>query len=193
MQETKETTLIIDVGKVNNRFFINTACIGIDADVAGNVPLMKRRKVPVSQVYNASLLYTFFIYKFKELSVRFNNINKKGKYTIVTACNGRYYGNGYKIAPNAKINDGLFDIYFADEIKKRKIPGLVVKLRKGTHGESKYVHKEEADSITIESEKRIKCNIDGESIKGKVFNITLEKSAVTLYNNVELIKKFLFI
>ena len=191
MKQTIELTPVIDVGKVNDRFFINTACIGIDADVAAHVPLMKRRKVPSSQIYNASILYTFFIFKFKELTAKFNNVDKKTKFTIVTACNGRYYGNGYHIAPEAKINDGLFDIYFADEIKKIKIPGLILKLRKGTHEESKYIHKEQSDKITIESENRIRCNIDGETIKGKVFNMTLEKSAITLYNNIELIERFL--
>ena len=108
-----EISPTIDIGKINDRYFINIACIGIDADVANNVSIMKKTKIPASQIYNISILYTFFKYKYKDLEFNLNNSQIKDKFTLLAICNGKYYGGGYKIAPNAELSDGLFDIYFA--------------------------------------------------------------------------------
>lgn len=35
------------------------------------------------------------------------------------------------------------------------------------------------------------CNVDGESIKGKEFKISIVREGVKIYNNKELINKFL--
>ena len=66
LSKIDEKTPTIDIGKINNRYFINIVSIGIDAEVADNVSLMKKRKIPPKQIYNASLVYTFFKYKYKD-------------------------------------------------------------------------------------------------------------------------------
>jgi YegS/Rv2252/BmrU family lipid kinase len=180
-----------DIGKINDRYFINVAAIGIDAEVADNAKIMKKRKIPTSQIYNASIIYTFFKYKFKKLKITVDSQVTEGIYTIVSICNGKCYGGGYNIAPNAKINDGIFDIYLADKMYKSKIIGLLPKLRKGTHEESKYVHKIEADNIKIESKSSIVCTVDGEIIFDNSFDIRIIKNAVTIYNNQKLVKRIL--
>ena len=49
-----------DFGIINGRHFINVACVGLDADVANNISWIRKKKwIPVSQRYNASILYTF--------------------------------------------------------------------------------------------------------------------------------------
>ncbi|MFR5171374.1 MAG: diacylglycerol/lipid kinase family protein [Clostridium paraputrificum] len=78
-----EISPTIDIGKINDRYFINIACIGIDADVANNVTLMKKTKIPPSQIYNISILYTFFKYKYKNLEFNLNNSQIKDKFTLL--------------------------------------------------------------------------------------------------------------
>ena len=57
-----------DFGIINGRHFINVACVGLDADVANNISWIRKKKwIPVSQRYNASILYTFIKYKFKKV------------------------------------------------------------------------------------------------------------------------------
>ena len=50
---------LIDLGKINDTYFINVACTGIDAEVANNVDKLRNTIIPTSQLYNASI----FIYK----------------------------------------------------------------------------------------------------------------------------------
>ena len=182
---------VIDVGKINNKYFINIVSIGIDAEVAKNVSLMKKIKLPTSQVYNASIVYTFLKYKFKNIEFTIDNKTNKSKFTILTVCNGKTYGEGYKIAPEAKLTDGYFDVYFVDKIKKPIIPFLIGMLKKGTHEKHKSVHKNKATKISFKCDYDLVCNIDGEITIDNKFDIKLIEKGLMIYNNKELIKEFL--
>ncbi|MGE5456389.1 MAG: diacylglycerol/lipid kinase family protein [Ignavibacteriales bacterium] len=181
----------VDVGRVNNQYFINIASIGIDAEVADNISLMKEKGVPRSWLYNASILYT--LSKFKSQTVTYNIGESFTKnITLMAICNGRYYGGGFGIAPNALIDDGQFDIYLVDAMPKIYIPGLILKLKNQTHESSPRVHKYTSDHISIDSEEKIVCNVDGEIIKDKHFDFGIQKNGVILYNVDDLkIKKLL--
>ena len=102
-----------------------------------------------------------------------------------------YYGGGFQIAPNSKYNDGLLDVYYAKDLKKYELLGLVLKIKKGTHEQSKSIHKFQTTEITIKLKEETVCNIDGDEITDTNFKIKLIPQAITLYNNKELIKKVL--
>lgn len=181
---------VIDIGKVNDRYFINIISIGIDAEVANNVSLMKKRKVPTNQIYNASLIYTFFKYKYKDIELSIDEKEqKKGKCTILTICNGQVYGGDYKIAPSAKLTDGYFDVYYVEKVNKPQLPSLINMLKQGIHEKHNKVHKSQATKIKFKCDKELVCNIDGEIMTAKKFNVKIIPNAITIYNNKELIKK----
>lgn len=181
---------VIDIGKVNDRYFINIISIGIDAEVANNVSLIKKRKVPTNQIYNASLIYTFFKYKYKDIELSIDEKEqKKGKCTILTICNGQVYGGGYKIAPSAKLTDGYFDVYYVEKVNKPQLPSLINMLKQGIHEKHNKVHKSQATKIKFKCDKELVCNIDGEIMTAKKFNVKIIPNAITIYNNKELIKK----
>ena len=183
---------VIDIGKVNDRYFINIISIGIDAEVANNVSLMKKRKVPTNQIYNASLIYTFFKYKYKDIELSIDEQEqRKGKCTILTICNGQVYGGGYKIAPSAKLTDGYFDVYYVEKVNKPSLLSLINMLKQGIHERHNKVHKSHATKVNFKCDKELVCNIDGETIIAKKFNVKIIPNAITIYNNKELLKKFL--
>lgn len=191
LSKYEELYIDSDIGKINDKYFMNTACFGIDAEVAANTEVTKKWKIPTSQIYNASILYTFSRYKNKELRFYNSNINKEGKFATIAICNGEYYGGGYHIAPKSKINDGLFDIYYAGDLKKMKLPSLIMKLKNGNHEETGFVTRFQDNKITIESPNIIACNIDGETLKSDKFEIELIKGGIKIYNNKELVNSFL--
>ena len=191
LEKIKEEYPVIDIGKINNKYFINTVSIGIDAEVARNVSLMKKVKLPSSQIYNASIVYTFFKYKFKNIEFTIDNKTNKSKVTILTICNGKMYGGGYKIAPDANLSDGYFDVYFVEKLHKTIIPFLIGMLKKGTHEKHKSVHKNKATKINFKCDYDLVCSIDGEIVIDNKFDIKLIEKALMVYNNKELIKEFL--
>lgn len=175
----------VDLCRMNDYYFINIASVGIDAEIANNKVRMNALHIPKSMQYNASIVDTFF--KFKPLHIRatlFDRIYDQD-ITILAICNGRFYGGGFQIAPNASYNDGKFDIYLVDKLSKFKIPGLILKLIKGTHENSKYVHKLSGDKITIHSDKDLICNLDGEifSLRDMEFEVTDKKIPIYTAND----------
>ena len=182
---------LIDVGKVNGKYFLNVVSIGIDAEVAKNAEVMKRLKVPTSQIYNASIVYTFFKYKFKDIEFSVDNTRSKNKCTILTICNGKMYGGGYKIAPEALLSDGYFDVYIVDKISKPTLPFLLGKLKKGTHESLKEVHKSKATKIKFKCDYDLVCNVDGEIMIDRKFNIKILPKSLLIYNNKKLINRFM--
>ena len=182
---------LIDVGKVNGKYFPNVVSIGIDAEVAKNAEVMKKLKVPTSQIYNASIVYTFFKYKFKDIEFSVDNTRSKNKCTILTICNGKMYGGGYKIAPEALLSDGYFDVYIVDKISKPTLPFLLGKLKKGTHESLKEVHKSKATKIKFKCDYDLVCNVDGEIMIDRKFNIKILPKSLLIYNNKKLINRFM--
>lgn len=151
---------------------------------------MKKRKVPTNQIYNASLIYTFFKYKYKDIELLIDEKEqKKGKCTILTICNGQVYGGGYKIAPSAKLTDGYFDVYYVEKVNKPQLPSLINMLKQGIHEKHNKVHKSQATKIKFKCDKELVCNIDGEIMTAKKFNVKIIPNAITIYNNKGLIKK----
>ena len=178
----------IDIGKINNTYFINVACTGIDAEIGNNMDKLRNTIIPTSQLYNASIVYTFLKFKHKKMTLKTNIKNIEAKYTILSICNGSYYGGGFKIAPKSRLEDGLLDIYYAEEMPKLKMIPLILKLKKGKHEGRRRVHKFRTNHVELEIEEEITFNVDGEKLTDKKFIIDVLPKAITLFNDNDFVE-----
>lgn len=191
IKELGKKEIKTDVGVINGKYFLNIACVGIDAEVANNVPLMKKKNIKVKNLYTASILYTFTHFKFKEIFFKSKEIEERNSFTILSICNGRYYGGGYNIAPGASLEDGTFEVYYTNKQKMLTIINLLLKLKKGKLEEDKRIKHFKTNHIKVESKETIRFNVDGEKIEGTQFEIKIIPKAVTIYHNEKLEKSFL--
>lgn len=182
---------LIDLAKINDTYFINVACTGLDAEVANNVDIVKNAKIPPSQIYNASIIYTFIKFKFKKVKLVTNIKTIEEKYTILTICNGSYYGGGFNIAPKSQLTDGLLDIYFAEKMPKLKMIPLLLKVKNGKHEGKRRVHKFRTNHVELELEEEITFNVDGEKLTNKHFIIDVLQKAISIYNDDELVQSII--
>jgi len=177
----------IAVGKINNKYFINTACIGMDADVASNVFRMRRMRIPKKWLYTTSIIYTLFHFKQPKVKIEIDNkVNKNEHITILAICNGRYYGGGYNIAPKALIQDDKLDIYYVKKINIFKIIYYLLKMKNGKHENLKHMDVYKASRIKVSSDFKVRFNRDGEMLSAKDFEIELIPNAISLYRNIAL-------
>lgn len=183
--------LLIDLGKINDTYFINVACSGIDAEVGNNIEKLRKTIIPTNQLYNASLIYTFFTFKFKNMKMKTKIKNIDDKYTILSICNGSYYGGGFKIAPKSRLTDGLLDIYYAEKMPKLKMIPLILKLKKGKHEGRRRVHKFRTNHVELEFEEEVIFNIDGERLVDKKFIIDILPKAITLFNDNDFVEEIM--
>ena len=181
----------IDIGKINDKYFINVACTGIDAEVADNKDKFKKKFIPKSQIYNISVIYTFFKFKFKRVKIKTDVKTIDSDYTILSICNGAYYGGGYNIAPKSELTDGLLDIYFAEKMPKLEMIPLILKLKNGKHEGKRRVHKYRAKHIEIELSENSVFNIDGDKLEDRKFVIDVLPKEITIYNDTELVEEIM--
>lgn len=182
---------LIDIAKINNTYFINVACTGLDAEVGNNIELLRATKIPTNQLYNASIIYTFIKYKFKKIKIKTSVKEIEDSYSILSICNGGYYGGGFNIAPKSQMTDGLLDIYYVEKMSKIKIIPLLLKLKKGKHEGKRRIHKFRTNHVELDLEQEITFNVDGEKLADKHFVIDILPKAITMYNNSEFVNKIL--
>lgn len=175
-----------DIIKINDRYFINVACFGIDADVANNKDLIKSKIIPRSQRYNISVINSFLKYEPRRFVLKFNNEEVEGDFATVAICNGGYYGNGYNISPDFNLNNGLIDVYAVEDDNKLNIMKMILSMKKGKHEKYKKVHKYQTNKLTLICSNEVNSNIDGEELLSKKFNIEV-KGKIKVYFNKELI------
>mgnify|MGYP004532404189 CR=1 FL=1 len=179
----------IDLAKINDTYFINVACTGVDAEVANNLDKLKETKIPTSQLYNASIIYTFVKFKHKRMKLHTSIKDIDSKYTILSICNGAYYGGGFNIAPKAELTDGLLDIYYAEKMSKMKMIPLLLKMKKGKHEGKRKIHKFRTDHVEINFEEEITFNVDGEKVTNNHFTIDILPKVLNVYNDDEFVEE----
>ncbi|HKC63231.1 MAG TPA: hypothetical protein VKB86_06310, partial [Pyrinomonadaceae bacterium] len=85
--------------------------------------------------------------------------------TNLCIANARYFGGGMKIAPEAKLDDGQFDVITINEMSALRILKNTHKLYRGTHLEMEDVFQARARTVTAQparKNEKVAIEIDGE-------------------------------
>lgn len=163
----------IDTILLNDIYFINAACFGVDSVIANevhhipNIPFVKD-----SQSYLVSVLQNVFQYGYHDVEIYSSNqLLYSGPVTLCTVNNGQYYGGGFQIAPNAKYNDGLMDLCIVEKVPKYKFPYLARYLLNHKLHQRKEAHFFQIKEATIYCQ--YSCNVDGEEIRQKAYHFSI--------------------
>jgi diacylglycerol kinase (ATP) len=99
----------IDVGEIAGRYFFNVAGIGFDAHVAAifNRPGSRRG----FSRYLGTSMVELFRYQPQRYAIRADGgLTLDRRALMVVLANGAQYGNGARVAPDARVDDGLIDL-----------------------------------------------------------------------------------
>ncbi|HOJ12669.1 MAG TPA: diacylglycerol kinase family lipid kinase [Clostridiales bacterium] len=167
----KGTESFIDIGKINNRYFINISSLGFDAEVV--YKSHKIKKLPLITgllAYVLSVFATLVSYQSNPLKIKIDGQTIEKGTLLVAVANGRYYGGGMQAAPSAELNDGFLDICLIEYAKRLRILKLFPKFIKGQHAGIKEVSFHRGKNISIISKNKVAMNVDGETniVEGKV-------------------------
>jgi diacylglycerol kinase (ATP) len=92
----------------------------------------------------------------------------EGKTYIVAVANGTTFGHGMKIAPQARSDDGLFDVVLVQGVSRPHILSALWRVYLGNHLNSPYVHFGRAKAVEITSAAGVlSMELDGEPAAGK--------------------------
>jgi diacylglycerol kinase (ATP) len=151
----------IDAGRIGGRFFFNVAGIGFDARVAA---LFNQRAAGTRGGW------PYFVIGVREgcrycaldYDVRLDDESQKHKALLIVFANGREYGLGARIAPDARLDDGLLDVLIAED------RGVVARfwsarwLAKGAPGSAPRVFTRRVRRAVVEAAGEMEFHVDGE-------------------------------
>lgn len=163
------------------RFFINEADVGLGSETVYRVNRNSKALGGFAS-FLLGFLVTVITYRNLELVIKVDDeVKYEGKTGIIMVGNGSYFGGGVKIAPDAKIDDGLLEIILAKDIKKIDLLANIVNMYRGTHLKHPLVERMIGRKVQILSPGDILFEMDGET-PGHGSSVTFEimPDAITL-------------
>lgn len=122
----------IDLGRVDGRYFINVAGAGFDAEICRMIN-EDLRWARGATAYFLATIATLFRYAPAPMTIVMDGREVKAEAMLVAVANGKYYGGGMKIAPQAEIDDGLFDVCIVEALSKPGFLQAFPKVYQGKH------------------------------------------------------------
>ena len=175
----------MDAIDVNGRVALTIACSGIDARVARDVH--KYSESPIldgKSSYIASLLVNFL---FKGIgshwTVELDGETIEDDFSLVSVCNGRYYGGGFMPVAEARMDDGVLNTLVVKKVSRGAFIKFVGPYSKGQYYKFPHVARCVAPKVVrIRSEKPdiVTC-LDGECITSDDVTIRLSDKRLNFF------------
>ncbi len=151
----------IDTVKVNDFYSLNVAGVGFDAYISHLFAKMKQRGL-IS--YVKLVTRQFGVYEPSDYVLDIDGKKISQKAFLISFANSSQYGNNFYIAPDAKVDDGFFDVCIMNEFPKIAAPVLLMSMmsKENIGGYLERIIK--AKEVLIEHKGRIPGHIDGEPV-----------------------------
>jgi YegS/Rv2252/BmrU family lipid kinase len=169
----------VDLGHVlDSRYFVNGLGIGIDAQVAYDVLAMER--LTGTLAYISSAVKEVFRFKAFRAHLNAEGLGKDQPLLSLGIANGKYCGGGFKLAPHARLDDGLLDIAMIEDFPKLERLIRLPQARAGKHIGLSRVSYRQMVEVAVSSQERLIAHIDGEpyQLPEKSFVVRAEKGAL---------------
>ncbi len=94
--------------------------------------------------------------------LRVDEEEREARLFDVIVANGRFFGGGMKICPEAEPDDGLFDVLTIGDVTKRDLVVTMPKIYRGTHLPHPKAELLRGSTVSIASDAAIPLELDGE-------------------------------
>lgn len=170
----------IDIGRINERYFVNIASVGLDADVIEKSLRFKDNKIlPPKLAYAFSAIYTIFFRKRKKsATVYLDGKRLDGDDLLVAVGNGKFYGGGIKVLPEAELSDGFFSVVKVEDMSNWCILYLAKSFVEGRHGGIKEIQTFAGRHLRFVADTKFCVQYDGELLISKEVEMELLPSAI---------------
>lgn len=162
----------VDLGQVDDdRCFVNGLGIGIDAQVARRVLQMERKRGATAYITAA----VREVFRFKAFSVVLVTPEDQMELSCLSlgVANGIFAGGGFRLAPRARIDDGLIDISALGDYATVERLIRLPRVRAGKHTHWKRVTYRQTAEARIASRDKLVAHMDGEPYRlpGAMFTV----------------------
>jgi diacylglycerol kinase (ATP) len=159
----RQTTREIDVCRFSQKetahYFVNLMGFGFVTDVAKTAA---RFNWAADFSYVIGVFHRLLGLAFHQMDLEIDGEVISGQNCFVEICNSKYTGGNMLMAPEAKVDDGLFDAVVVSPLSRASLMATFPKIFKGTHGENPAVRFIKGKSATVYTEPQKTLLPDGE-------------------------------
>ncbi|GEL08533.1 diacylglycerol kinase [Salisediminibacterium halotolerans] len=172
-QLTKGKTLPVDIGKIGAEYFINIAGGGTLTELTYEVP--GRLKTMLGQLaYYIKGIEKLPRIRPTEVVIDYDGERFEGEIMLFLIANTNSVGGNEKLAPNARINDGYFDMILVKKTNLADVVRLAGAALRGEHLDDPRVLYRQAKRIDVSAASEMLLNVDGEyggKLPGEFINL----------------------
>lgn len=151
----------IDIGNVNDKYFINIAAAGMFTEISYEAP---------SKLKTAFGELAYFLKGIEKLpsmhpvhvEIEYDGKEFSGEIMMFFISNSNSVGGFEKIAPIASVNDGLFDLILIKKGNIAELFNVATKIVSGKHVNHPLVSYVQASRIKVKASEEMSINLDGE-------------------------------
>lgn len=170
----------MDLIECNGRLALNVCSIGFDARIGlGAADFKKLPLVSGTMAYQLSALRTIVQGIHRPYRVEVDGETLPGEaFTLICACNGRYYGGGFNPSPDAVPDDGLLNFLIIPAVSRFTVLALIRKFARGEAGEIPGVLLRQGREMKVACDRVSMINLDGERMDGEQLTARLSEKKV---------------
>lgn len=171
----------VDLGRANDLPFLNVASFGLSVGVTERLtPGLKRRLGPLA--YPVATLRAYRHHRPFAAHLEFPEGDhapmELDDLLQVAVGNGRHYGGGNTVSPNASLDDDLLDVYAIERGRLRDHVSIARLLKDGTFIEHERVHHVTTKAVRISTDQPMPVNLDGEIATSAPTSFGLDRNAL---------------
>lgn len=154
-------TRLVDMGRINGRFFAYGVGIGFDAEV--NIESRKIKRLRGMLLYLIALLRVMILHhRSYQVEINYDDGHLEQQAMMVSVANGRRYAGAFLVTPDARIDDGLLNLCVISPVNRLQMVRLLPLVLKGAHTHLKEVKMYSAREVVVKSRMPLVSHVDGE-------------------------------
>jgi YegS/Rv2252/BmrU family lipid kinase len=178
----------IDAGRLEfddgrRRFFINIADCGMGGEVVARINRSPRKAGGVwgSAMFLSASLSTLWGYAARLARIEIDGTSMDRTVRSVVVANGTHFGGGMRVAPDAELDDGQFDVVvIGDSGRSRALTGILSLYRgRHVHRPEVEVYRARAVRVTCESPPML-FDVEGEQVGTTPATLTCLPRTITI-------------
>ncbi|MFC3533332.1 diacylglycerol/lipid kinase family protein [Vogesella facilis] len=156
----------------------NIGSIGISSDIVRRVKRSSPR-LPASVAFYSAVCAALLHWQPQPMRLMLDGEQIDGKFTCVSAANGRYFGSGLGIASEARCDDGLLDVVLIRDAGSLDFLRLLPQLRHARRLDDARIHYLRGRTLTVEGvATECALELDGELYGSTPVRFDIEPAAL---------------
>jgi diacylglycerol kinase (ATP) len=170
----------VDLGLARDNYYVNVASTGLSVKVTQ--ALSSRLKKIGALAYPMAAIRAFFEHEPFSARLTFPDGDQEpveyGRLLHLAVGNGRFYGGGIVVAPEASIDDRRLDVLAIELGRPRTLLGVARYLKSADFIRMEGVHHHRTERVRLETDPELPINIDGEVVTSTPQDFAVDHNAL---------------